>query len=88
MRDEVCDLVDISTKTVMPKHFKHSIYTLFMLLWVGPIRLIVGICATALFYSPKVICPHIVFLLQNALHEIHFGIDILWKLYVEHRSQK
>jgi hypothetical protein len=72
---------------IRPRHFKHLIYSLCMILWFGPISLAIGIFATGLFYGPKTIFPHVVFLSQNTFHEIHFGIDVLWKLYLKHRNK-
>ena len=76
-----------STHKMTIKHFKHLIYVSSMILLFGPISLCIGIFATALFYGPKDIFPHVVLLSQNTFHEIHFVVDMLWRLYVRHREQ-
>jgi hypothetical protein len=86
LADDCNESTSASFRQLTPKHFKHLIYLLFMVLWFGPLWLIVGILVTSLFYGPKQILPHVIFLTQNSFHEIHFGIDVLWKIYVEHRK--
>ena len=84
--DDCQNSTSASFRQLTPKHFKHLIYLLFMVLWFGPLSLTIGILGTSLFYGPKVILPHVVFLTQNSVHEIHFGIDVLWQIYIDHRN--